>query len=380
MERMARAEATHSLRCAGCNAPVTWNPGEAAVACAFCDETQAVEAAPPPPPEVALADFEASADRASLGEDRRRLECGRCGASLDFEGQHARRCDFCGASAVEETAAAGTIAPSAIAPFVVTREQAAEAYRKWVDERPFVPGPVRNGVPLDEMRGLYVPFWTFDLTVQRWFKCWAGYVEGHVVDNIGGKREVNWLWRKGWNEFPRKNLAICASRGLPTRLREAFEPFDMRGVRAYDAAYLSGFVAEAAAASPTEAWQTAEALLDREQHRQVRKDELADADYIKGLSLNRDYLDVKVRLVYLPMWVAAYRFSGRVFRFVVDGRTGKATGDIPWSKKQVAVAAAVGAAVLAISAAVAAPILLEILRPDPAAGELHAPAPLTLPP
>lgn len=374
------------VRCAGCNAPVQWSPGQGAVACKWCEETQKIEARHPPRPETMLAEFEAGADQRRLDEEeRRQVSCRSCGATLDFEEHHARRCDFCGATAIAESRQTSSIAPSAIAPFKVTRDQAVEAYQKWVEEQPFVPGPVRRGVPVDELRGVYVPYWVFDLTVHRWFKCWGGYIDegalgvGQKIFEIGNDDGMYWLWRKGWNELERKNLAVCASRGLSEKLVPQVSDLSLRGLHAYDPRWVSGYAAEAPGPSPIDAWPSAERFLDAEQREQIRTDELGDADYIRDLVMDKEYRDVKVRLVYLPMWVAAYRFSGRIFRFVVDGRTGRAVGDVPFSRRQ-AMGLAIGAVVvLAIAAAVAAPSIKSIYGSDDVPEDVHAPTPVTMP-
>ena len=56
--------------------------------------------------------------------------------------------------------------------------------------------------------------------------------------------------------------------------------------------------------------------------------------------------------VLLPVWVAAFRFMGRPYRFVVNGRTGEVHGERPWSVWKIAGAVAAGILLVLIVALV----------------------------
>jgi hypothetical protein len=55
---------------------------------------------------------------------------------------------------------------------------------------------------------------------------------------------------------------------------------------------------------------------------------------------------VTFKHVLMPVWIASYRFGGKVFAVVVNGQTGVVKGDRPWSAWKIA-GAALGAAVAA---------------------------------
>ena len=46
--------------------------------------------------------------------------------------------------------------------------------------------------------------------------------------------------------------------------------------------------------------------------------------------------------VLLPVWLAAYRYRGKSFRFVVNGRTGAVEGERPYSAVKIAIAVVIG--------------------------------------
>jgi hypothetical protein len=78
-----------------------------------------------------------------------------------------------------------------------------------------------------------------------------------------------------------------------------------------------------------------------------RLDQEACQRYVSGRSRN---LKVNVRLeglssepVLLPVWIMAYQYRGKLFRFLINGQTGRASGEAPTSyAKIIGVIAVVG--------------------------------------
>ena len=52
--------------------------------------------------------------------------------------------------------------------------------------------------------------------------------------------------------------------------------------------------------------------------------------------------DVTFKHILLPVWMAAYKYRGKTYRFVVNGRTGKVQGERPWSAWKIAFAVLLG--------------------------------------
>jgi hypothetical protein len=75
------------------------------------------------------------------------------------------------------------------------------------------------------------------------------------------------------------------------------------------------------------------------------------ADVVRNLRVTTTYSSWSTKSGLLPIWIAAYEYAGKSFRFVVNGATGKATGTAPWSWVKIGLAAA---AILAVAMLVAA--------------------------
>ena len=53
----------------------------------------------------------------------------------------------------------------------------------------------------------------------------------------------------------------------------------------------------------------------------------------------------------LPIWIAAYEYLGKSYRYVVNGATGQATGTAPWSWIKIGLAALAALVILSLIAA-----------------------------
>ena len=80
--------------------------------------------------------------------------------------------------------------------------------------------------------------------------------------------------------------------------------------------------------------------MDRMILRDVKYDIGGDDQRVSDVDTDVDAVTFKHIL--LPVWVAAYKYRGRTFRFVVNGRTGRVQGERPYSAWKITFAVLVG--------------------------------------
>ena len=86
--------------------------------------------------------------------------------------------------------------------------------------------------------------------------------------------------------------------------------------------------------------QIARAKMDRVIEGDVRRDIGGDVQQIS--SVDTALSDETFKHVLLPVWMAAYKYRGRTFRFIVNGQTGEVQGERPWSAWKIAFAVVLG--------------------------------------
>jgi hypothetical protein len=61
----------------------------------------------------------------------------------------------------------------------------------------------------------------------------------------------------------------------------------------------------------------------------IRRDIGGDQQRIHSVSTR--YSDVKFKHVLLPVWISAYRYRDKAYRFLINGQTGEVSGESPKS-------------------------------------------------
>ena len=120
----------------------------------------------------------------------------------------------------------------------------------------------------------------------------------------------------------------------------------------YRVEYLAGFRAEAYSIELEDAFGEARGHMDRMIERDVRFDIGGDRQRVG--QVDTDIRDLTFKHILLPVWLAAYKYRGKSFRFVVNGRTGKVQGERPYSPIKIAIAVVVGLVIAVIVGFVAA--------------------------
>jgi len=141
--------------------------------------------------------------------------------------------------------------------------------------------------------------------------------------------EVRWTRVSGVVSRDFDDVLVVGSASLPRELAEELEPWDVANLVPYADEYLSGFIAERYQVGLEEGWARAGERMDEVIRGDVRRDIGGDHQRIHSLDTTHDRVTYKHIL--LPMWICSYRYRNRVYRFLVNARTGEVQGQRPWS-------------------------------------------------
>jgi hypothetical protein len=279
------------------------------------------------------------------GAERKAVRCQKCGATTTLEPQVAAgACPFCATPHVVETPPdAQMVRPEGLLPFRVDRESAAQRFRGWLSGLWFRPNDLKSRSSLTALKGVYVPFWTFDALTHSAWTAEAGHYyqvpvqvmeQGRPVTRM--ETRVRWEPASGFLEKAFDDLPVPASRGLPPPLSREIEPFPTAQLVAYQPAYLSGFLAEEYAVDAREALEAARRRMDEEVTAACAREVPGDTQ--RNLSVRTQYSGIAYKNALLPVWIAAYEYAGKPYRFLVNGVTGAVAGHAPLSAVKVALA------------------------------------------
>ena len=348
--------------CPSCAARLDFDPGTRGLACPYCGFKQAIQRAVGT--DVEEKDYQ---DYLTREEGKGKVVPGRssetrctgCGAVVLLEDKVAtEKCPFCATHLeTKPEAAHAMIPPEAVLPFELDLRKAREAFTVWLGSLWFAPSELNKVAALGQLQGVYLPYWTYDSMTYTFYDGQRGddytTTESYTVtDNEGRSRQetrtvvrTNWTPVAGEVQHFFDDVLVCGSHSLPMPLIDDLGEWALPKLLPFAPDYLSGFQTERYAVGLKEGFATARELMEPTIHRCIREDIGGDHQRIDGKRTR--YAAVTFKHVLLPCWVAAYRYQGKAYQILVNGRTGKVTGYRPYSTSKI-VAVAVAAVVVVL--------------------------------
>lgn len=319
-----------NYQCPACGGALRYDGQEGRLVCDYCgSEFEVAEI------EERYAEKEAKeAEKAASATEEAKEHgyvCSSCAAQLVADDTTAvTTCPYCGSPVVMESQVSGSFAPDLVIPFKLDHDRAVQALNDHYKGKILLPRSFREGNHIDEVQGVYVPFWLYDARTQGDVSFSATNVR--TFDN--GEEEVIEtdhfdVHRAGNMTFVR--VPVDGSSRMPDAHMDAIEPFDYEQMVPFSNAYMPGFVANR--------WdEDADACRSRAQGRMEESTEHALEETVSGydtVSVGRSHVDVDwegEQYAMLPVWMLSTSWRDKNFLFAMNGQTGRMVGDLPVSK------------------------------------------------
>ncbi|MDR1188596.1 MAG: TFIIB-type zinc ribbon-containing protein [Bifidobacteriaceae bacterium] len=281
--------------------------------------------------------------------------CRSCGAVVVADPTSAAgSCPYCRSPIVIADQMTGALAPDLVIPFVTSRDQAVEALKKLYLGKRLLPKVFSTQNFIDEVKGVYVPFWLFDFDTQ--------VIERYVAEDVhtrsaGSKRYVTTrrfsAVRMGDARFT--GIPADGSVNMPDAIMESIEPFDLSQARVFGPAYLAGFLAERYDVDSRQAFDRANQRVNQSAGT-IFANTVTGHQTVSGAGSEVRIRDLRVHYGLLPVWMLTTIWRGQRFTFAMNGQTGRMVGDLPldrqaywrWFGALASICAVVGGAVTAL--------------------------------
>ena len=354
---MPEATAQPKFACPACGAEATWNPAKQALICGFCGVTSPAQIELKATGEAVIREHDLVTALRQVPDERRgwqaqkkSVRCQSCQAISVFdEARVGQRCDFCGSNALvpyEEIKAA--FRPESILPMKLPEAQVRESIRAWYGSRWFAPNRLKRSAMTDQVRGLYIPYWTFDAQVDARWTADSGYYyyETEQYTDAQGKtqtrqvQKIRWQPSSGCLSHFFDDELVPASRGVQADLLRRIEPFPTKELVEYNPGFLSGWVVEHYQIDLLAAANQARAAMDAELRSLCAAQ--VPGDTHRNLSVAANYSGQTFKHILVPLWLLTYTLGARVFQVLINGYTGQIAGRYPksWVKILSAILAA----------------------------------------
>ena len=339
------SEKVQQFPCPSCGADLLYEPKDGGLTCPYCGHREPIAEIAA---EVQERPFEQylRANPEQLGElatNALEVQCQSCGAkSLFIPPEVAGRCEFCGVQIVAQPKSADPIlAPEGVLPFSIAQKQVTEDLRQWLGSRWFAPNDLKRFAEPEAIHGIYIPFWVYytntstDYVGQRgdhYYTTETYYERDSQGNQVQRTREVQhtrWSDASGTVTDWFGDLLVPGTRSLSTERLDALEPWDTDQLKPYNPAYLAGFKAQRYQVDLELGFERAKEMMAPVIERDVRNDIGGDEQRIDDM--RTEYFKTTFKHLLLPVYAGAYRFNGKVFQIVVNGRTGEIQGSRPYS-------------------------------------------------
>ncbi|MGE3776546.1 MAG: zinc ribbon domain-containing protein [Pirellulaceae bacterium] len=367
----------HGEPCSACGCPVEPNDRF----CPACGTPRSVAASPevaepstgvpstrgarPPiaaPITAEIVPGQPSAAPAAAAEEHKYFRCRNCGSEMSADpDQRSYVCPFCDSTYVVEFSPEwiNRHPPEFVIGFAVTREQAQEKFHLWLKENPwFRPGDLVSASVAEKQKGVYLPFWSFSMLAESTWRATIGEYwyrtetyttrdsKGRTVTRTRQVRETEWWPLAGRHHRYYSGHLISASKGLPQEVAEQIMPFNLPALKRYQPYFLAGWLCE-------EYSVERDAALARCRDEFQRREHLHIGNFLPGnthrnLEVSTQFSKVNSDLCLLPIHLLSYRYRNKLYRFLVNGQTGKYGGDKPVSWPRIGAAIAAGVLLVAV--------------------------------
>lgn len=335
-------ENLQSFPCPGCGGDMVFDVEKQSLACPYCgnainitaEENSVIHEYP-----IESAENIASRD---WGGKTTVIHCDSCGSEMVMNDIHlTTECAFCGSIHIRPENDENVIKPESLLPFKVDKRKAIDKFRAWLKKRWLSPNDLKVMAREEKIYGVYIPFWTYDADTRSFYTAEKGtyyYVTERVwVTDSDGKRrqeerqvrKTRWTYTSGSYRHFFDDVLVCASQGESKKLIRKLEPFHLQELVPYKNEYLSGFMAEKYSVGLTQGYEEAKSIMQSELYQMIRNQIVADE--VRNLRIKTSYANVKFKHILLPVWMSAYRYRDKVFKFLVNGQTGEVKGQAPLS-------------------------------------------------
>ncbi len=280
---------------------------------------------------------------------RKHFRCENCGSEvLTDPDQRSYTCPFCDSTYVVEFSPQESErqAPEFIIGFAITVDQANEFFTKWLRKGGwFQPGDLHRKAVKEKLKGVYLPFWSYSMMAESEWSARIGEYwyrtetyttrdsQGRTVRKTRRVRETEWWPLSGRHHHYYSGFMVSGSQGLPQQDAERIKPYNLPALKRYEPYYLAGWLCEEYSIGKEQALEVCQQeFYEREQSNVAA---FLPGDEYRDVNVSTYFSKIHSDLCLLPVYILTYHYDDQLYRFLVNGQTGRCAGDKPVSRTRV---------------------------------------------
>ena len=293
---------------------------------------------------------------------QKHFKCSSCGSEITADlDQRSYVCPFCDSTYVAEFSPdySGRQRPEFVIGFTLTPQDALTKFQAWIKQNNwFRPGDLGTTAIADKLLGVYLPFWSFSMLAESEWQAQIGEhwyrTETYTTTDSNGKtvtrtrrvQETEWWPLQGRHHQYHNGYLVSGSQRISQIEADSIKPFQLPALKRYEPFYLAGWLSEEYSVEREQALEICRREFQQREQRSIAA--FLPGDTYRQLSSQTQFSQIQSDLCLLPVYLTTYRYQGQLFRFMVNGQTGRVAGQKPVSKTRIGIAIGVGLGALAI--------------------------------
>ncbi|WP_438710571.1 DNA helicase PriA [Aquimarina muelleri] len=343
MEEEKKAISEQKKSCSNCGAELKYKPGTSTITCEYCGHDEMIAPNQNGFQELELKPYLQEMGSLSHSEEILMLHCKNCGANQHIEENYkSLHCVYCTMPLIIEYAyKEDWILPGAVLPFQFDQKKSHQIFSKWVKGLWFAPNNLKKAtLDPENTKGLYLPYWTFDAQLYANYTGERGdyyYVNVPYTETVNGKtvsrtrqeRRTRWSSASGNVTGFVDDTLIKASHQNKNPIPQKIANWNLDALESFNTSFLAGFVTEKYTIPLKDGHLSSTKEAEKIAVSWAKQD-------IGGDTQRVHYVDMSLsnetfKHILLPVYISAYRYSGKKYNFFINGQTGAISGNRPYS-------------------------------------------------
>jgi DNA-directed RNA polymerase subunit RPC12/RpoP len=326
-------------KCPACGGALEFNSGVQKMKCPYCDTEIDMEALKELDRHLNAEPEEDMSWKTTAGgqwqdgetEGMHTYVCKSCGGEIIGDANTAATsCPFCGNPVVMQDQFSGSLRPDYVIPFKLDKKAAKNAYKKHLEGKRLLPKIFKDENHIDEIKGIYVPFWLFDADADASVRYRGTKVKYWSDRDFNYTRTSYYsILRDGAISY--SHVPVDGSSRMDDDLMESIEPYDFKEAVDFQTAYLAGYLADKYDVDENQSVQRANERI-RKSTEDTFRDTVRGYATVTTQSSSIRLLNGKAKYALYPVWILNTTWKGQKFVFAMNGQTGKMVGDLPVDK------------------------------------------------
>lgn len=341
-----------TYQCPQCGAALKYKPGTDFLHCDYCGMDTPINSKKVD--DVQELDFDTYAEQAETLSTKatKVISCRTCGAESTFdESMKSVECPYCATPLIVSDAyEERLVQPSYLLPFKISDNEIGSYMSVWISRRWFAPNKLKSRALYDRrQQGVYIPCWTYDAQTETDY---TGERGDDYTTTVGVGKNRRTETRTRWSDVSGHislffdDVMVPASKIITTQVMTEISNWDMMNMVEADNRFLSGFITEKYNINMQTGYAAAKSKMESDIDYAICQDIGGDRQRVHSKKMS--FSDVKFKLILLPVYMSSYTYNNKLYHFFVNARTGRVTGDRPYSVAKIALAITAGLILLAL--------------------------------